>query len=278
MRARFGKTTVLSLVVLSLLAVCAGCGRQLTASPTTTPTAAAVDTPTVEPTGTPTGTQTVEPTTVVASPTIAPTIAPTDAVDGVEWLVEPTLEYDTIFYDFECGYTAIYPDDTYMVIDSKTGLPLREHLGHGGGGASSVVYFDEEQQRYYASNDDTGEIVHRATLDELAKAWALDPLFGVLLARWNDEGYVVTIFDADDNYTAGIASLDGVWTGLIYQDIDEHLSNPAAVKKDGKWGFIDVSNNAEVLPFVFDDAVSIDESSAFVKVNGKYGIVKKPKC
>lgn len=46
----------------------------------------------------------------------------------------------------------------------------------------------------------------------------------------------------------------------------------AVVSKGGYWGIIDESGNT-LIPFVFDNMVSIDENTAFAKYNGYYGIL-----
>ena len=45
-----------------------------------------------------------------------------------------------------------------------------------------------------------------------------------------------------------------------------------AVKKDGKWGFLD-QNGSAVLPFIFDEARPVQDGSAWVRYEGKWGRV-----
>jgi len=57
-------------------------------------------------------------------------------------------------------------------------------------------------------------------------------------------------------------------TWLYSRDMEEVIT----VKLNGKWGAI--GKHGETLaPFVFDDFIFIDNDSAFVKYNGKYGIL-----
>jgi len=57
-------------------------------------------------------------------------------------------------------------------------------------------------------------------------------------------------------------------TWLFKTEMEEVIT----VKLDGKWGAI--GKHGEVLaPFIFDDFIFIDDNSAFVKYNGKYGIL-----
>jgi hypothetical protein len=46
----------------------------------------------------------------------------------------------------------------------------------------------------------------------------------------------------------------------------------AAVKKNGKWGFIN-TNKEEVIPFVFDDALSFGQHLAAVKIGDYWGYI-----
>jgi len=63
----------------------------------------------------------------------------------------------------------------------------------------------------------------------------------------------------------------GIWTGGVYEDAcpfsDEGF---AAVKKNGKWGFIDATGT-EMIDFAFDDARSFGQHLAAVKIGGLWG-------
>ncbi|MDR2571947.1 MAG: WG repeat-containing protein [Oscillospiraceae bacterium] len=67
--------------------------------------------------------------------------------------------------------------------------------------------------------------------------------------------------------------INGEYIGDIYEDArpfgDEGY---AAVKKNGKWGFID-TKGVEVLPFVFDDALSFGQHLAAVKQGELWGYI-----
>ena len=56
-------------------------------------------------------------------------------------------------------------------------------------------------------------------------------------------------------------------TEFIYDDVASIAKGYIAVKKGNAWGFVDVFGN-EVIPYIFSDAVT-----AFVKHNGRYGIL-----
>ena len=59
-----------------------------------------------------------------------------------------------------------------------------------------------------------------------------------------------------------------------YDGAESFSEGLAAVKLNGKWGFIDKQGNM-VLPFKYDIAESFSESLAWVKLNDKYGLINK---
>ena len=83
-----------------------------------------------------------------------------------------------------------------------------------------------------------------------------------------------------ENSKYAIAYGSTILTEFIY-DRPDNLSdvlsykNAIPVSRDGKWGFINTSGNI-IVPFIFDHAVSSDGGTAFVKINGRYGIINVP--
>lgn len=57
-----------------------------------------------------------------------------------------------------------------------------------------------------------------------------------------------------------------------YEAIENFSDGLAAAKKDGKWGFVDYSNNA-VIDFQYDDAHSFSDGLAPVQKDGKWGFI-----
>lgn len=62
----------------------------------------------------------------------------------------------------------------------------------------------------------------------------------------------------------------------IYDKAFDFYENYAAVKKDGKAGFIDLKGN-ELFPFEFEETRSFDQGRAWVKLNGKWGVIELSK-
>ncbi|MCL2820191.1 MAG: WG repeat-containing protein [Oscillospiraceae bacterium] len=66
---------------------------------------------------------------------------------------------------------------------------------------------------------------------------------------------------------------DGAFTGEYYEDAHPFGEEGyAAVKRNGKWGFIDV-NGIVIIPFIFDDALSFGQHLAAVKTEEGWGYV-----
>lgn len=64
----------------------------------------------------------------------------------------------------------------------------------------------------------------------------------------------------------------GEYISGSYEDAKPFADGWAAVKKDGKWGFIDTEGNVKI-GFQFEDALSFGQHLAAVKVNGLWGYV-----
>ena len=78
------------------------------------------------------------------------------------------------------------------------------------------------------------------------------------------------VFVVDDNDSV-LLLVNGEKVGS-YEDARPFADGWAAVKKDGKWGFIDV-NGEVMIPFRFDDALSFSGHLAAVKVGDLWGYV-----
>jgi hypothetical protein len=66
--------------------------------------------------------------------------------------------------------------------------------------------------------------------------------------------------------------VDGKQVGDTYEDAKPFADGWAAVKKDGKWGFIDTTGTVQI-DFQFDDALSFGQHLAAVKVEQGWGYV-----
>lgn len=59
----------------------------------------------------------------------------------------------------------------------------------------------------------------------------------------------------------------------IYDRAFNYYENYSAVKKDGKAGFIDLEGK-EIFPFEFEETRSFDQGRAWVKFDGKWGVIE----
>lgn len=66
--------------------------------------------------------------------------------------------------------------------------------------------------------------------------------------------------------------VDGEPVGEVYEDAKPFADGWAAVKKNGKWGFIDRSGEMKIQP-MFEDALSFSGHLAAVKIDGLWGYV-----
>ena len=77
--------------------------------------------------------------------------------------------------------------------------------------------------------------------------------------------------------TGGLVYLivDGSYVGDAYEDAHPFTEEGyAAVKKNGKWGFVDVGG-VEVIKFAFDDALSFGQHLAAVKYGEYWGYISR---
>lgn len=69
--------------------------------------------------------------------------------------------------------------------------------------------------------------------------------------------------------------VNGNIVGEAYEDAHPFSDEGyAAVKRNGKWGFIDTSGTV-VIPFTFDDALSFGQHLAAVKIDGRWGYISR---
>jgi hypothetical protein len=65
----------------------------------------------------------------------------------------------------------------------------------------------------------------------------------------------------------------GQWADVYFEDARPFSAEGyAAVRKNGKWGFIDTSGNLKI-DYIFDDALSFGQHLAAVKVNDMWGYI-----
>ena len=201
-------------------------------------------------------------------------------IDGVEWIVEPTLEYEYLYYNpFGDCFT-----DGEWILDEYTGKPV-EKAGGGGGVTTRHFYYDKEKGIVGCVEYDHGNEHYETCLTEEFAAHFSYYNYSLNLFTEYDSTKVIVEDEEIGRYNFDNASIgkDAVALGAnILTEFEfeggengplRKSNNIISVKKDGKWGVVDIHGKV-VAPFVFEEALSINNWSAFAKYNGKWGIIK----
>ena len=84
-------------------------------------------------------------------------------------------------------------------------------------------------------------------------------------------GGVVTVRQGD---LYGFFGGDGLYAPCVWEEADYFREGLAAVRRGGKWGFIDRRGELAV-PCIWEDAGIFEEGLAWVKQGGKLGFVSE---
>lgn len=214
------------------------------------------------------------------------------------WTVAPTLEYDSMLFHPDYGFLAATPNNEEFVIDEKTGETLREFIATGGlrtpfeygyyPKTGAFFYFEE-----YEQNPEKTDVVIRESQNTALAVYEVEwygeyKIFdakegGKYAIFCNGEFVSDFVYDLviggdstafvkqNDKYALADGSGNLV-TEFIFDDVALTTKGYIAVKKGSAWGFVDASGK-EMIPFIFDHALNIDADTAFVKYNGKYGVL-----
>ncbi|MCL1791033.1 MAG: WG repeat-containing protein [Peptococcaceae bacterium] len=232
----------------------------------------------------------------------------TQTLSNYSWIVEPKFDYPNIGwhhgaavgppcdYGEEDVFTVF--EEKLWIISAETGEKIEEHiLGHAAG--SSFVAYDPNNKKYGVMNlieetylrvyDNWGEAVANGIGDN----GTLFPVMQIQITQEeiNPPHNVYLIYDGEGVALSGgliwgkkyaVANKDGILTDFIFDSCDMYYSSfytahdtgSLAMEIDGKWGFVGSDGKFVVEP-VFEDAISINAERAFVKLNGKWGIISK---
>ena len=237
---------------------------------------------------------------------VAPTPG-TNAATGPDtefvWIVEPTLEHESISL-CSCG---AFVNPHWEIIDPTTGLLSEDpHLGHGG--TSPGWVYDPSQNLF--GHPGFGHAYHTLVgmhpineFDETVR-----DIFGFdgsnewidFISQSSKGLIIVQSVDSSQRVDSEWSEADGDWEltalaqsgkyALMYNrepvtdfifDGGVQMQRGFAIANDfpyasmnmGRlWGLVD-KNGITVLPFVFENLLIINESTAFAKYNGSYGIL-----
>jgi len=214
-----------------------------------------------------------------------PNLSPAPEIPGVTWLVPPTFAYEEVLHCPAHGFLAY---GGYW-IDEKTGKRTGESCGHGVG---STVFLYDAREDLFGSH-------HRSETDSTFKFYSKEEFEAEYNFSMNNVNHFSGIdstkvkqvpiyakdgeeilfyeFEIEDGAFSGkIAVAYGCdfVTDFIYDEVERWRkpNDIIAVSADGRWGILDKEGNIAV-PFVFDHAISIDDTTAFAKYNGRYGII-----
>jgi len=204
-------------------------------------------------------------------------------IDGLVWVVKPTFDYDGV------GYCPVH--ESFFAyggahIDSETGKETGQFCGHGGGWI--YFFYDAELDVYgVASGDESGGDFNLYSEYEMEQRYQFftDKLnffiaFDSTIAEEYDD-------DSDSDYFVNEAAWQGKSavafgtkpvTDFVYDGGESNwrrYNDIVAVQSGDKWGLIDKKGKV-VFPFVLEDAISIDNTTAFAKYNGYFGILRVP--
>jgi len=219
-----------------------------------------------------------------------------DTVDlaGLSWAVEPTFEYESLFYCPVCDNINSYGENIgIQVLDEKTLLPIGVHDGHGGAEPARWVY-DPERELFGIAGYG---MIEMHPIGEFANEFS----------EYADETHVVYIVDSTNRYfdeyfngdcfaefgKCALARGNTFVTDFVYDCQYYGRTNVPffALGKDDKYGITDVpffalgkdgkcgitdENGEVIIPFVLDEIVIIDKDTAAARYNGKCGIVRIP--
>ena len=204
------------------------------------------------------------------------------------WVVEPKFDYSGIDYDRQrrIYYVSLEGQQGRWLVDTDTGelMDKVEILGYGG---PDIFACDPKKNKYAFINE--GDEIRLYDLDSIfldMKSNLVPVVHMEILIdeaslkdrkylKYNEDVKEYDIQVTDFRFTNfAVTTRQGPVTEFIFEDYDKFYSNIMAMKIDGKWGFVDMSGKFIIDP-VFEDAISIDDEHAFVKHNGKWGIIRK---
>jgi len=198
------------------------------------------------------------------------------------WIVEPELEYDHVYHCPLCGYS-----NRSQLLNKMTGQISGPHHGHGFPGIREWVY-DSENGVFgtlYSDMNSMRLTVH--PVDEFSTHFTsfTDTLMYVreidsksVTSRRDEWGFVTNNFgEKYKNSKYAIAYGGKLLTDFIYDrpgsaSITLTYKNAIPVNIDGKWGFIGTSGKI-IVPLIYDQIVTSDGDTAFVKVEDKFGVL-----
>ncbi|MCL2194772.1 MAG: WG repeat-containing protein [Oscillospiraceae bacterium] len=212
--------------------------------------------------------------------TTAP-VPPPVTINGVVWRIAPTLDLGHVHNC--CG---VFVDSRNRGIDSITG-----EVGEWGCGdhcvSANFRWIDLEQRVLgYGKESHSLDGIDWINLDDGTSSWLaeIDGLFLVRRADFtmltenfrDEEGNIGLPSEAFGELLAVVRIAEHevtILTDFVYDDVPwGNNLGIIAVRQGERWGTVD-HNGDLIIPLMFENIVLIDEETAFVRYNGRYGIL-----
>lgn len=230
------------------------------------------------------------------------------------WVIEPSIEADDIIdLDVRKEVSLIKKGKKYNFINNDQGKELLRqdfygyaaldngeiHIWQEGGSAykvnddytfeesnyagdfsPNVVYYNTERKELFTQNH-MYLVVNNDNEESLQKhkkvhGTALERFIEVTPTSFTDDEFdIYAEFSESDLGNSGYYDKETLEIIIepIYEKAFDFYEGYAAVKKDGNAGFINLEGE-ELFPFEFEETRSFDSGRAWVKVNGKWGVIE----
>lgn len=158
-----------------------------------------------------------------------------------------------------------------------------EESNYAGDFSPNIVYYNTERQELFTQNhmylvvkNDNEEILEK---HKMAHGTVLESFTEVTPTSFTEDEFdVYAEFSEIDLGKSGYYNKETLEIEIepMYEMALNFYEGYAAVKKDGKAGFITLEGE-ELFPFEFEETRSFDSGRAWVKVDGKWGVIELAK-
>ena len=228
------------------------------------------------------------------------------SADGeLVWLVEPTLEYNYIYYCAMCNLfgperpesgintSGIERDTNLLNVEANLAKYKYEngsaYVSAGHGGRTDWYFYDSNKDGFLICSSGEGwwsieyftrdEFVNEIYWNRIIAVRETDIDLSKINGEYdpdNDELWR-SLFKSHDGDKYTLMSGGRFISGFIYEDFksrgDRYMPRDFIdVNSNGKWGIVN-RNGTPTVSFSFEDIEFINDDFAFAKYNGKYGVL-----
>lgn len=180
------------------------------------------------------------------------------AVDGSNNRVALLHESASSFGNFSEGRTCLLTKDGWVISSGEftTGKQTFDEFGMYSSG--------------YAPAKQNGKW---GLINTSGSEWLVEPQYDDIIRDELGRAYSQGVYFASKGGQIYLYT-EGEQVSGPYEDAKPFADGWAAVRENGRWGFIDIAGNVQI-GFQFDDALSFGQHLAAVKVDGQWGYVSK---